>query len=156
MEPERRYAEFRASADGRTLTGRALVYGDISPDFRERFEPRAFGQIGPVALNLQHDRNIVLVSAEGLELMDSDRALEVRAALPEGSAAAQLVKRGALTGFSVEFLAREEHREGSIRVISRAELTGLALVDRPAYSASKAELRASTAHGAGPLPRVWL
>ena len=156
MEPERRYSEFRASPDGRLLTGPALVYGDVSPDFRERFEPLAFGQIGPVALNLQHDRAVVLVRAEDVELTDSVRALEVRASLPPDSAAVNLVKRGALTGFSVEFLAREERREGDVRVIERAELTGLALVDRPAYSASKAEVRASTAHGAGPLPRVWL
>lgn len=156
MEPERRYAAFRASADGRTLSGRALVYGDVSPDFRERFVPGAFGELGAVALNLQHDPSLVLVEAGSLELTDSERALEVRATLPEHSAAVQLVRRGALNGFSVEFLAREERSEGGVRVIARAELTGLALVDRGAYPQSKAEVRASVAHGAGPLPRVWL
>ena len=156
MDPERRYAAFRASADGRTLSGRALVYGDVSPDFRERFVPGAFGALAPVALNLQHDRKLVLVEADGLALTDSERALEVRATLPADSAAVLLVKRGALTGFSVEFHALEERRESGIRVIERAELTGLALVDRGAYPQSKAEIRASVAHGAGPLPRVWL
>lgn len=156
MEPEFRYAAFRSSEDGRTLSGRALVYGDVSPDFRERFMPGAFGDIGPVALNLQHDARLVLVEAGGLAITDGERALEVRATLPADSAAVQLVKRGALRGFSVEFVARSERREAGVRVIERAELTGLALVDRPAYIASTAEVRASVAHGAGPLPRVWL
>ena len=156
MEPERRYAAFRASEDGRTLSGRALVYGDVSPDFRERFMPGAFGSIEPVALNLQHDRNLVLVNADGLALYDSERALEVRASLPPDSAAVQLVRRGALRGFSIEFVSRAERREAGVRVIERAELTGLALVDKPAFISSTVELRASAAHGAGPLPRVWL
>lgn len=156
MEPERRYAAFRASADGRTLTGVAMPYGTVSPDFNERFLPGAFGAIGPVALNLQHDRNLVLVEPAGLALTDSETALEVRASLPADSAAVQLVRRGALNGFSVEFVAREERREADVRVIVRAELKGLALVDRGAYPHATAEVRASVAHGAGPLPRVWL
>lgn len=156
MRPERRYAAFRASEDGRTLAGVALAYGDVSADFRERFLPGAFGALPAVALNLQHDPALVLAPAGALELADSERALEVRATLPAASAAVQLVKRGALTGFSIEFHARAERRDGDVRVIERAELTGLALVDRPAYGASTAEVRASAAHGRGPLPMVWL
>jgi len=60
------------------------------------------------------------------------RALSVRAGPGEGGGAAAFVRRGALGGFSVEFTARAEWREGAPRVIERAELTGLALVDRPA------------------------
>ena len=30
---------------GRTLSGVAMPYGTISPDFRERFEPGAFGEV---------------------------------------------------------------------------------------------------------------
>ena len=130
--------EFRVS--GRTLSGRALMYGDTAPDFRERFLPGAFGEVRTVRLNIQHDPRLVV--AERAILTDSPRELRVRADLPEGSAALALVKRGSLSGFSIEFHARAERREAGVRVIERADLTGLALVDRPAYPASGAEVRA--------------
>ena len=155
MVPERRFAAFRVA--GRTLTGRALVYGDIAPEFRERFVPGAFGDVPAVIpLNLQHDDTVIVVPEAMLS--DGPRALEVRADLPEGSAALALVRRGALNGFSIEFNAREERNEAGIRVIEKAELTGLALCDKGAYPLSTAEVRASAAHGwrDSPLPRVWL
>ena len=138
MIEHRDSAEFRVS--GRTLSGRALVYGDIAPDFGERFMPGAFGAVGTVALNLQHDRAIVV--APRAVLTDTPRSLDVRADLPEGSAALELVRRGVLSGFSIEFHAKTERREAGIRVVERAELTGLALVDKGAYPQSTAELRA--------------
>ena len=149
MEIERRAGgEIRVA--GRTLTGIAMPYKTISPDFAERFEPGAFGEIGVVELNLQHDPGVVLV--RGAILTDSPEALSVRADLPEGSAALALVKRGALRGFSVEFTSRSEHRDSAgIRVVEAAELTGVALVDRPAYPAAAAEVRAR----ATPAWRRW-
>ena len=141
------------------LTGRALVYGDVSPDFRERFEPGAFGsELAVPALNLQHDPGVVLLEAGAYELTDGPRALEVRAELADGAAALQLVKRGALRGFSIEFHAEQERRDGGIRVIERATLSGLALVDKPSYPGATVEVRASVAHGAAhaPLARFWL
>ena len=132
--------EFRVS--GRTLSGVAMRYGDVSPDFRERFVSGAFAPVPAVALNLQHDRRMEILPAGEFVLNDTERALEVRAELPADSAAIRLVRRGALNGFSVEFQAREERRESGIRVVERAELTGLALVDAGAYPGSKAEVRA--------------
>ena len=130
--------EFRVA--GRTLTGAAMRYGDVSPDFRERFMPGAFGEVGTIPINLQHDSSIVVV--RDALLTDSPRELRVRAELPPGSAALALVKRGALNGFSIEFKARAERREAGVRVVERADLTGLALVDRGAYPAATAEVRA--------------
>ena len=139
MTPEHREGvEFRVQ--GRTLSGVALRYGDIAPDFRERFEPGAFGPVDRVAINLQHDR--ALVVAPDAILADSPRELRVRADLPEGSGALALVRRGALNGFSVEFTSLAERQEGGLRVIERAKLSGLALVDRGAYPQSTAEVRA--------------
>ena len=131
-------AEFRVS--GRTLSGVVMPYGSISPDFRERFEPGAFGAVDRVDVNLQHDRSIVL--ARDAVLTDSPRELRVRAELAPGSAALRLVQRGALNGFSVEFHSQEERREAGIRVVARANLAGLALVDAGAYPLAKAEVRA--------------
>ena len=131
--------EFRVA--GRTLSGHALVYGDVSPDFRERFLPGAFGTVPTtIAINLQHDPSVVV--AERAVLADSPRALHVRADLPERSAALALVRRGALNGFSIEFHAKDERRESGIRVVERADLTGLALVDAGAYPGATAEVRA--------------
>ena len=138
MKIEHRLAhEFRVA--GRTLTGAAMVYGDVSPGFKERFLPGAFGEVRTVDVNLQHDPSLVAV--RGAMLTDGPRELRVRAELPAGSAALELVKRGALNGFSIEFHAKAERREGGVRVVERAVLTGLALVDRGAYPEAKAEIR---------------
>ena len=140
MTPEyREGTEFRVS--GRTLSGRALVYGDVAPDFLERFVPGSLAPVPAVALNLQHDSRTVLLDAGEFVLNDTERALEIRAELPVGSAALELVRRGALSGFSIEFHALRERREALVRVIERAKLTGIALVDHGAYPQSKAEVR---------------
>ena len=140
MTPERRNGgEFRVS--GRTLSGTVLRYGDISPDYRERFLPGAFGQAPEAPLNIQHDASLVVLKASDYVLSDSATSLEIRAELPPSSAALKLVRRGALTGYSVEFNARRETRLGGVRVIERADLVGVGLVDQPAYPASKAEVR---------------
>ena len=130
--------EFRVA--GRTLSGVAMRYGDVSPDFRERFMPGAFGAVSTIPINLQHD-GAIIVAPDAL-LTDSPRELRVRAELPAGSAALALVRRGALNGFSIEFRAQSERREAGVRVVERADLTGLALVDRGAYPGARAEVRA--------------
>ena len=139
MLEQRAGAEFRVA--GRTLTGRVMTYGDISPEHRERFLPGAFGPAPSAPLNIQHDRNMVVLGAGDYVLADTERALEVRADLPADSAAVKLVKRGALNGFSVEFHVRAERRESGVRVIERAALVGIGLVDAPSYPESLAEVR---------------
>ena len=142
MEAETRAGlEFRVS--GRTLSGVVLRYGDVAPEHRERFLPGALAPVPDVPMNVQHHKGLVVLEAGSFALTDSERMLEVRAELPEGSAAIQLVRRGALRGFSLEFHALEERSEAGIRVIERAELVGVALCDQPAYPASKAEVRAA-------------
>ena len=139
MITERRYADFRVA--GRTLAGTALRYGDVSPDYRERFIAGALAPIPDVPLTLQHDPGSVLIEAGRYALSDGPRSLDVRADLREGAAALALVKRGVLTGFSIEFRAESERRESGVRVVERAMLTGLSLVDRPAYPGSGVEVR---------------
>ena len=140
MTPEvRAGGELRVA--GRTLTGRAMVYGAVSEEHRERFEPGAFAPVPAVPLLLQHDRSMVIVEPGAFELADTAAALEVRAELPAEAAALQLVKRGALSGFSVAFRAQHETRDGDIRVVESAELVEVSLVDQPSYDASTAEVR---------------
>ena len=82
-EPEIRFCELRA--EGRTLQGEALVYGDVAefPWGRERVEPGAFGEVGDVILNRQHDRQtpIARTGGGGLSVIDSPEALRIRADL---------------------------------------------------------------------------
>ena len=47
-----------------------------------------------------------------------------------------LIRGGVLRGLSLEFSAVSERMEGQTRIVERAELRGLAVVDRPAYSDS--------------------
>ena len=142
MTPEQR-AGGEVRLAGRTLSGVAMPYGTIAPQFQERFLPGAFGpSVSAPVLNIQHDRNMVVLEAGAYQLSDGPAALEVRAELPEGSAALALVRRGALRGFSVEFHARAERNAGGVRVVEAADLIGLGLVDKPAYPGATAEVRA--------------
>lgn len=147
MDFIRRHVEIRA--EGRRLTGTAMVYGDTSPSHRERFEPGSISMAGAVTLNLQHRPREALAwyPGGGLELTDNrDRArLELRAELPPipaADAALDAVRRGELSGLSVEFRAMAERMDGNIRVIERAELSGVGLVRNPSYPQSTVEARA--------------
>ena len=134
-------------ARGRTLSGTVLRYGDVAPLIRERFERGAFGEDLKVPLNLQHDSEIEILPPGGFDLWENPESLELRAELPERSAAVQLVRSGALTGYSVEFYSKAERREDGIRVIEKAELHGIALCNQPHYPQSLAEVRARGSRG---------
>ena len=149
---ERRAAvEFRF--DGRTLTGPAVRYGDVAtgPKGPERFERRAFvSGVESATLNLQHDRERVLAEQpDALALTDTALALDLRASLRPDGAESMLIRRGALRGLSVGFIALDEQRQDGLRVITRAHLDHVALVDRPAYPGSTVELRQA-------FDRAWL
>ena len=139
--------EFRVA--GRTLSGRVMTYGDISPEHRERFLSGAFGPAPSAPLNIQHDRNMIVLGAGDYALTDTERELRIRAELSPGSAALELVRRGALNGYSVEFHARAERREAGVRIIEQAALVGIGLVDQPAYPDSLAEVRRGGGGGRG-------
>ena len=141
--PENRAGcEFRVA--GRTLSGVVLRYGDTSTEHRERFMRGAFSPVPSVPLNIQHDQRLRVLDPGAFILTDTLRELRIRAELPAGSAALSLVRRVALNGYSIEFHARAERREAGVRVIERAVLSGIGLVDQPSYPASKAEVRAKS------------
>lgn len=130
-------------ADGRRLFGYAIRYGALRRDGREKFAAGAFVETRGAPLVFQHDHGSVIAEAPRVELRADGLYLDHE--LPEGAAAAVLVERGALTGLSVGFVAVAEHREGDVRVIDRARLDNIGLVDRPAYPTSGVEVRADPA-----------
>lgn len=152
-ETEHRYAELQRG-DGRTLRGKAVVYGDLAQigTRRERFAPGAFGPnvaTQDVLLTMQHDRARPLARSGGggLTLTDTREALEVRAELPdtrEATDALQLVDSKILRGLSVEFRTMRDEFElaTGTRVILAARLIAVSLVDRPAYGESTVSARA--------------
>ena len=139
-------APLEVRVDGRTLTGEAMVYGQRAVDRNERFEPRALELLEPVVLNLQHDpeRRIASTDDGSLWLTHTDKALSISTELRAGSAELSLVRRGALTGLSVEFHMIAERRENGLRVIERAALPAIGLVDRGSYRTSVELRRAET------------
>ena len=142
---ERRYTELRQ--EGRRLSGVAIRYGEIgqSPFGPERFEAGAFQPLGDVILNVQHERSKPLARVgAGLTLEDSETALKVLADLPgttEADDTLALVKAGVLKGLSIEFKALQERSENEIRIVEKAELKAVAVVDRAAYPGSTVEAR---------------
>ena len=140
-----RAAAVEVRMSGRTLRGVALRYGERSLERAEMFEAGAFAPLGEVSLNLQHDRlrEIASTSAGNLRITDTADALRIEADLREGSAELSLIRRRALRGLSVEFVAASERRRSDgLRVIESARLPAIGLVDMASYR-SEIELRAA-------------
>ena len=116
---------------------------------RERFSVFAFDRYlrsgRGTRLNLQHDDALTIGSTgDVLTLADSPAELRMVAELPSGDAydsVLSLVGDGLTRGLSVEFHAIDERRTNGVRVIQRATLPALGIVDDPAYSASGVEVR---------------
>lgn len=171
-QTEYRFAAFTFEAragDDRspgTLAGVAMPYGtvaDLGGGLRERFEPGAFGPDPgrrDVLANWQHSREAPLgrTGGGGLTLTDGPDALRVELVLPDtmaGRDVAELAGRRVLRGFSVEFRALREGFRSGVRVVAGAVLTGIAIVDRPAYGEALASLRARALDAAMPRRRIW-
>ena len=162
---ERRFAPIEVRADGGGLFGVVMPYGQMAalPFGRERFEPRAFGDVAglDITLNVQHDRArpIARTGGGGLTLEDTAEALTLRAELldtREGEDAMANIKGRILRGLSVEFLATRERMEADLRIVERAELRGIGLVDRPAYTGAEVAARARVERASEPLRRYWI
>ena len=136
-------------AEGNTLIGTAIHYGEVANigGMKEMFQAGAFEGFQDVMLTLQHKREIPLSRVgSGLQIIDSDSALEIRAELnPQISAAKEtleLVRTGILRGLSIEFQALKQHFKGDLRIVTRAKIFAISVVDVPAYSNSTVQVRA--------------
>ena len=145
---EYRFAPLKLDEGERQVLGTAVPWdsighGDKGP---ERFMRSAFGPVEDFQmfnLTVQHDRGLG-VSAD-LNFRDTVKGLEVAATLANttrGKDTLEEIRAGILRGFSIEFIALEERQENRVRVLDRALLLGLSIVDIPAYpSASVDEIR---------------
>lgn len=156
-DPERRFVEFRT--DGDAITGVVVRYGDTASfgDWRERFEAGALTWTDVIA-NLQHDRaKPVARLGAGLTLSDSPERMEARLEPPDtsyGREARELIGARILRGLSMEFRATEERMEGRTRIVTRATLLGIGIVDRPAYPDSAIAARFEARQDGGNRPVV--
>ena len=129
----------------RTIEGVVVRYGDIAnlPFGRERIEAGAFDISPNLMLNLQHSRERPLArNGYGLSLVDSTQSLTMRADLPDtpnGNETLTLIDTHALSGISAEFLVSSETRIDGVRVIRKAKLCGISIVDTPAYPDSSVD-----------------
>ena len=151
---QRRFFEIRQEGD-RTLTGTAMVYGDVAElpwGEKERFMPGAFGDVSKldVILNVQHNRDkpIARTKGGGLELVDSRIELVVRAELPETPDADNVLvlrRNKILRGMSIEFYPKRYEIDEATNTIvhHEAELRNIGVVDRPAYTKAKLDPRHS-------------
>ena len=147
---EKRFSELRQTGE-RRIEGVVITYGEIAdlPQGKEKFVAGAFGENVAsldVILNSHHLRSSPLARAGGggLTLTDSSVALTLVAQLPPSQAGddvLSLIRAGVLRGLSLEFLAISARQEDGVRVISKAELSGVAVVDRPAYLDSEVVAR---------------
>ena len=158
---EMRFCEVRA--EGRTLTGTAIKYGDTATFAwgKERIEPNAFAPLGDAILNAQHDRTTPLARTDGggLTLLDGTDALEIRAELPPTRSAddvLELVRAKVMRGLSIEFVPLQERSDANVRIIERARLVGVSVVDTPAYPASAIEARRAALVPRHARRKVWL
>lgn len=141
----KRYVEFRADGDINSVAGTVVSYADearLGAGFYERFTPGSIRH-SDVILNIMHDpAKPVARTGHGLTIDDNANALTIRSVIPDtvyGREARELIKAGILRGFSMEFRAETETFEGNTRIIKKAELSGVGLVDRPAYKQSTFE-----------------
>ena len=127
-----------------------MPYGDVAriPHGRETFSPGAFGDVGglDVRMNIQHDRRrlIARTGGGGLVLTDSPERLSIRADLPEtrdADDALLMVQSRILRGLSIEFDSLSERTDGDLRIVDRADLSGIGLVDIPAYPLAIPQVR---------------
>jgi len=143
---ERRASELRASGDGRIIEGTVVRYGDVADlgPYRERFESGALVMDDSMLLNIQHDRGRPVARLGTGSLTGRAGGVEMRAEVVKtraGEDALEAVRVGLLRGLSMEFRSIEQRwereDEKGLRIVEKAVLHGVALVDKPAYPLSE-------------------
>ena len=160
MISRRDIAATEQSIDGRTLAGYAAVYGQDSREiveagrrFTERIAPGAFNETlssgADVKLFYNHDSSMPLARTKSgtLKLKSDRNGLAFTASLPDttlGNDVRALIERGDLTGemsFGFHVLDDSWSRDRSERLVKRAQLVEVSIVQDAAYPQTSSSLR---------------
>lgn len=162
MELEYRAATFEYRRKKNELRGLALPFGVetlLGQGFREKFLPGAFPELSDAILYLRHGGPSLARVPKSLAIEAREDGLHILATLPNtapANEAKELIGNGTLQGLSVEFRALEdEFQADGLRVIARAELSGIAIVERAAYAATSVDVRAWQAKKQRRIP-LWV
>jgi len=164
MISRRDFTAAEQSIDGRTLAGYAAVYGQDSREiveggrkFTERIAPGAFNETlssgADVKLFYNHDASMPLARTRSKTLtLRSDRnGLAFSAELPDttlGRDIKTLLERGDLSGeMSFGFIVTEDSwsKDRSQRLVKRAQLLEVSIVQDAAYPQTSSSLRSVSA-----------
>lgn len=140
--------EVRASADGRTVHGIVVPYGQVArvsdggPSYDEMFAPGAFtrdiqarnGNFSRVKLLMQHNSSqpigrATVLREDAAGLYGEFRISDVEA----GNEALQLLRDGVLDSFSVGFRPISHEKRAGVTVRTKASIRESSLVTFPAY-----------------------
>lgn len=160
MISRRDIAATEQSIDGRTLAGYAAVYGQDSREiveagrrFTERIAPGAFNQTlssgADVKLFYNHDSSMPLARTKSgtLKLKSDRNGLAFAATLPDttlGNDVRALIERGDLTGemsFGFHVVEDSWSKDRSERLVKRAQLVEVSIVQDAAYPQTSSSLR---------------
>lgn len=164
MISRRDFTAAEQSIDGRTLAGYAAVYGQDSREivengrkFVERIAPGAFNETlssgADVKLFYNHDASMPLARTRSgtLKLRSDRNGLAFEAKLPEttlGNDVRALLERGDLSGeMSFGFYVSEDswNKDRSQRLVKRAQLVEVSIVQDAAYPQTSSSLRSVSA-----------
>lgn len=164
MISRRDFTASEQSIDGRTLAGYAAVYGQDSREiveggrkFTERIAPGAFNETlangSDVKLYYNHDSSMPLARTRSKTLtLKSDRnGLAFTASLPDttlGNDVRALIERGDLSGemsFGFHVIEDSWSKDRSQRLVKRAALVEVSIVQDAAYPQTSSSLRSVSA-----------
>lgn len=154
------YGELYADGEGRSVSGRAVVYGDSTG---VRGSGRHVVQAGGLTIDkealatLHHmDDQLLAKLGEGLVFNDSPTELRVTIDMPEGVSyaddALRLIRKKRLNGLSLELAPEKTRQEGDMYVIEKGIVHGISVVPRPAFGKSRLDKFASLGQLSGMIP----
>lgn len=160
MALEYRFAALEFRSDGAVIEGAAMVYGSVARIAGAFDESIVAGALAfdDVIANVMHRRDdpFARTGGGGLTLTDGAERLAIRADVPEYRRDLRdQVARRILRGWSVEMdVTAEDWPSPTRRIIRAATLSGIGLVDRPAYDAATAAI-AKRAKECRTVRRAW-
>jgi len=137
------FAVSQSKVEGRTLSGVAHAYGQVTTDARKHsFAPGAFAKSiakgGVVSFAFHDDTKLLATQKAGtLRLQDGSDGLKFELDLPEGVSYAEdlkaLLKAGVEPGMSFGVLPGKSSTKAGVRTFTEAELVSVDPVAMPAF-----------------------